>query len=209
MQNYINQLLDDIHRASWKIKPPHHLWEESGANPDDELEQEDMSYVEKYIYGEKEPISEIIGIETEMLPPADKLSDQERALLAVELEKLLQLFHFYLDFPESFPAHLRYSFIRDFWSTEEVPLSFGENHIEFCQYEEEDCPFPGYCDNCMINREQMKYDEKHGVMADFDFEPHELLPDINALEANLDDGDDIGGNRNTGLLYDGNEFNLN
>jgi hypothetical protein len=160
MQRYIEQLIDDLHKATWGMKPPHEIWEESEADPDDELELEDMSYVEKYLYGDAIPISGITGIAQEQLPPAERLSEEQQALLAVELEKLLQYFHFYLDFPKDYPAHLRYEFIRKFWEEKHVPLSFGENHIEFCDYDVEHCPFPGYCNSCKEVEEQMKFDEE-------------------------------------------------
>lgn len=162
METYLEQLIDDIRKAAWKVRPPHHLWEESKADPDDELELEDMSFVEQYIYGEEQSIAEITGIEQDQLPLPEQLTEPQQSLLAIELEKLLQLFHFCLDFPETFPAHLRYPFIREFWAGSQVPLSFGENHIEFCSYEENDCPFPGYCNTCKEMAEQMKYDEECG-----------------------------------------------
>ncbi len=162
MQRYLEQLIDDLHKATWGIKPPHEIWEESNADPDDEVELEDMSYVEKYLYGDKIPISEITGIAREQLPPIEKLNQEQQALLAVELEKLLQFFHFYLDFPRDYPAHLRYAFILKFWEEKHVALSFGENHIEFCDYDEANCPFPGYCNTCNEVREQMKFDEEQG-----------------------------------------------
>jgi hypothetical protein len=158
MQRYIEQLIADIHKATWQIRPPHEIWDDTDLNS--ELECEDMAYVEKYIYGDKEPISSITGIDTEMLPAPDKLTQDQQALLAVELEKLLQQFCFYLDFPENYPSKLRYPFIRNFWDSEEVALSFGENHIEFCDFEEENCPFPRYCNTCKEVAEQMEFDNK-------------------------------------------------
>lgn len=160
MKRYIEQLIEDIHQATWKIKPPHKIWEKSEADPYDELELEDISYVEQYVYGEEKPISEITGIEDENLPHFDLLSVEQQSLLAKELENLLQCFHFHLDFPENFPEHLRYPFIKDFWSENHVPLSFGENHIEFCEHNEEFCPFPGYCKTCEEIEAQMKFDEE-------------------------------------------------
>lgn len=165
MQRYIEQLIEDIHKATWNMKPPHELWEESEADPDDELELEDMSYLEKYIYGDEVPISVITEIHHEQLPPAEKLTQELQALLAVELEKLLQYFHFHLDFPDDYPSHLRYAFIRKFWEEKHVALSFGENHIEFCDYEEEHCPFPGYCNTCKEVAGQMKFDEEQARRA--------------------------------------------
>lgn len=176
MKRYIEQLLDDIRQASWNVRPPHELWAESKADPDNELELEDMSFIEQYVEGDKLPIAELTGLAQEQLPVPERLNEQQQALLAGELEKLLDVFHFKLDFPESFPANLRYPFIRNFWAESHVPLSFGENHIEFCKYEEDDCPFPGYCTTCEEVAAQMKFDEEHGAKADdWDFDVDELL----------------------------------
>jgi len=160
MEKYVEQLIEDIRKATWNEKPPHDLWVESKADPDNELELEDMSYVEKYLYGEKESISSITGIETHFLPPPEKLTKKQKELLSKELEKLLSIHHFELDFPRKYPHHLRYSFIRNFWDEEHVAMSFGTSHIEFCEYEKEKCPFPGYCKTCDEVEAQMKFDEE-------------------------------------------------
>jgi len=70
MQQYLEQLIQDLRRATWKLSPPHEIWLESDADPDNEPELEDLSYVEKYVYGEEIPVSEITGIDTEYLPPS-------------------------------------------------------------------------------------------------------------------------------------------
>jgi len=174
MEHYLGQLIDDIRRASWNVKPPHELWGESEADPDNELELEDMSFIEQYVEGEEQPIGQTTGIAPELL------NEQQQAQLSVELEKLLDVFHFKLDFPESFPANLRYPFIRNFWDESHVPLSFGENHIELCDLEEENCPFPGHSDTCKEVAAQMKFDEEQEkrvkLESDFDFEADDLLP---------------------------------
>lgn len=157
MDRYIKQLQDDIKNATLKIRPPHEIWED--ANPDDEVELEDISHVEKYYYGKKEPIEQITGIRYESLPPTALLTKQQQAILAVDLEELLKYFHFSLDFPVNFPENLRYEFIRNFWQEEHVPISFGESHIEFCDYDDENCPFPGYCNSCDEFRQEMKRDK--------------------------------------------------
>lgn len=174
MQRYIEQLIEDIHKASWNTRAPHEIWELSEADPDDEIDTEDLSYVEQCIYGEEIPISEITGIEAITLPPPEKLNDEQQTLLVVELEKLLLNYHFHLDFPTNYPLHLRYPFIRDLWSESHVPLSIGENHIEFCSYEEESCPFPGYCKTC----EEVAFEMENGAKCPENniFDPDELLP---------------------------------
>lgn len=160
MQRYIEQLIEDIHRATWRLRAPHEIWDEVDLNS--EIEIEDISYAEKYIYGTKEYISEITGIYLENLPADSKLTTEQKALLAIELENLLQVFHFHLDFPNNLPSHLRYSFILKFWEEKHVPLSFGESHIEFCNYDEDECPFPGYCNTCNEIAAQMRNDEEIG-----------------------------------------------
>ncbi len=161
MQRYIEQLISDLCQARSKMIPPHKIWMESESDPDDELELEDMSHVEKFIYGEKNPISEITGIATELFPPEEKLDQGQQALLASEMEELLIFFHFYLDFPKNYPPHLRYAFIRKLWDEEHVALSFGENHIEFCDYNQEQCPFPGFCNICEeINNDKINDPEQ-------------------------------------------------
>lgn len=196
MQRYIKQLIDDIHKATWNVRPPHELWDD--ADPDYEVELEDMSFAEQYLYGEKEPVSQITGISQGQLPLPEKLSQEQQALLATELEKLLQYFHFTLDFPDKFPAHLRYPFIRDFWTESHVPLSFGENHIEFCDYEDENCPFPGYCSICDEVSAQMKYDEEHSSKTNLEIDIDGLLPSPEQMEAWMkqqenDEGETTGG----------------
>jgi hypothetical protein len=184
VKHYLEQLVDDIHKATLKVTPPHPLWLESGADPDDEVELEDMLYAEKFMYGDEKPISDITGIDAAALPPPEKLTGEQQAMLAVELEKLLQFFHFYLDFPETYPVHMRYPFIRDIWSESFVPISFGEDHIEFCDYEEEKCPFPGYCSICKDIAEDMKHDEEcaKGKDFNFDIDVNNLLPTPEEVE---------------------------
>ncbi len=167
MQHYIEQLIGDLRRATWNVRPPHDLWSESEANPDDELELEDMSYVEKYVYGVEIPVAQITGIDRDYLPPPEMLSDEQKALLSAELEKMLEVFHFVLDFPEGYPMHNHYSYIRNFWNEKHVPLSFGESHIEFCDNDQNKCPFPGYCGICDEIARQMEFDNKFKSHDDF------------------------------------------
>lgn len=58
MKRYIEQLIEDINQATWRIKPPHEIWEKSEVDPYDEVELEDISHVEQYIYGEEKTNSQ-------------------------------------------------------------------------------------------------------------------------------------------------------
>jgi hypothetical protein len=172
MHRYIEQLIEDFRRQRQLVTPPHEIWE--GVDPEDPVEQDDISHVEQFVYGTKQPVSVITGIDRDLLPPPDKLTDEQAANLAVEMELLLNHFSLYPDFPESFPAHLRYPMLRELWDTKQVPLSFGENHIEFCSCDESNCPFPGYCTTC----EDFRKEEASGTKADDlpdDFDVDDLL----------------------------------
>lgn len=174
MDKYIEQLIDDLKQARQKVQPPHPLWLESEADPYDEGELEDLSYVEEFVYGKEMPVSEITGIDANLLPPTDRLSPNQRALLAEELEALLHHFHLYPDFPNLYPMHLKYPFLLRVWSEKHVPLSYGENHIEFCDYQVENCPFEGYCHVCG-DMEKDKYHSGDSTKIDFNAMPFELF----------------------------------
>lgn len=175
MKHYINQLISDIRKTTHNIRPPRSLWDHADVNS--ELELEDMAFLEKYFEGEEEAISEITGIAPELLPPPAKLSIEQQALLGDELERLLQHFNFYLDFPDQLPAHLKYPVIIDFWKEEHVLVSFGKNEIELCDMEKEHCPFPGHCNICDEVAAQMKYDEeKYGDSPAEETDIDRLLP---------------------------------
>jgi len=171
----IQQLISQIRAATFNIRPPRHLWND--ANTDSEVELEDMAFIEKHFEGEEESIEKITGIEQKLLPPSSILSQEQQALLADELERLLQHFNFYLDFPKDLLAHLKYPVIHNFWKENHVAVSFGKNHIELCKMEEENCPFPGHCKTCKEVAAQIKHDEEiekkfkqqHGTGTNDDF----------------------------------------
>lgn len=170
MEKYIEQLIQEIRKATFNVRPPRELW--ADADPYDESEVEDLAYVEEFIYGEKEPVETITGIKAELLPPEKKLTTKQQEILAIELEKLLNYFNFYFEFPEKLPLHLRYPFLRNFWQEEKVALSFGESYVEMCDFDEKNCPFPGYCSGCA----DFAKEEEEGVKADdSDFDVDGLL----------------------------------
>jgi hypothetical protein len=143
MENYIKQLIEDLRTTRLEIAKLNEV--KSITDPEDEIVMGDFSSIEKYIYGEQIPIEIITGIDANLLPPADKLTHDQMAILADELEKLLELKYFALEFPENLPMHIRYPLIRKFWNEMHVEMEFGTSHIEFCQYEPDNCPYPDYC----------------------------------------------------------------
>ena len=146
MQRYINQLIEDLHEIAQKASLSGKTAEE--AVSDDESFLKHIEDVENYLHGDQLPISEITGILSEQLPPPETLNESQKEQLSVELENFLAHFHFSLDFPQNYPKHLRYPFIKNFWSEKHSPMRSGTSHIEFCEYDEANCPFPGYCNSC-------------------------------------------------------------
>lgn len=153
MQNYIKQLIEDIHSAKLVSSIPLSIWDT--VDFDNELEIEDISYVEKYYYGEEKYISEITGIDSMLLPPSEMLDDSQRILLVKELEGLLNSRNFEIEFPVSYPIPLRYELLRGLWDEKHVEVSYGTNHIDFCNWDFDTCPFKEYCRICKDVEEDM------------------------------------------------------
>ncbi len=148
MQRYHHQLKEDLSRLiAYKAKKEEYVPEDLDSF---ESFAECSLELHKYVNGkgEKRPIGEITGIIPEQLPPAERFTAAQRAELSPLLEELLHHHHFELDFPEDVPHEMRYSFIRQFWSESHFPMRVGYTHIEFCDYDEAHCPFPGYCFGC-------------------------------------------------------------
>jgi len=153
MERYFEQLMDDLQQVIWNLEPINE-------------EQDQLDFlVEKFGRNETTPVSKITGIEPEQLPSGEKLSQKQQALLANKLEELLHSCHFQLNFPINYPSHLRYAFIRQLWNEEQVADLWGIVHIEFCDYDEDQCPFPGYCHTCqevLKDMENFKYEREQG-----------------------------------------------
>lgn len=153
MQRYITQLIEDLHEIA-QIK---NQTANTEPDRDDEALLKHFQDIENYLHGEEVPISEITGILPEQLPPPEMLNKSQQAQLSVELENFLENYTFALDFPHNYPNHLRYPFIRNFWTEKHIPMQYGTSHIEFCEYDETNCPFQGYCNSCNHSSIEDKY----------------------------------------------------
>ncbi len=160
MQRYITQLIEDLHEIA-------QLQKQMAANTkpdhDDDALLKHFKDIENYIHGKEVPISEITGILPEQLPPPEMLNETQKTQLSVELENFLEHYNFALDFPNNYPKHLRYPFIKNFWTENHIPMRHGTIHIEFCEYDETNCPFEGYCNSCYQFGEEDKYLDSKGL----------------------------------------------
>lgn len=175
MERYIEQLIEDMQEAAQHVKPPGTMWQ--SVDMSNKGEVEDMAFVEQYIYGTPAPLSSIVGITSEKLPPTDRLTEAQAKKLYAAMEKLLKAHRFVPDFPDGLPVTMKYAILRDSWNDEHVAIGAGEVHIEFCEYEPEECPFPErYC-SCKVIQEEIEREEREGPKYEGpDLDADDLLP---------------------------------
>jgi len=131
MQNYLIQLITDLHKSAEKVP--------QSRIPEGEFDPEYMMELEES--GEK-PMSHWFGLEKEQFPPSERLSEEQLEMMATEFEKLWKAYSFYPDFPDGLPAKRRYELMRDYLEhpTQHWPGGW-EHHFEFCDYDPSHCPF--------------------------------------------------------------------
>lgn len=152
MERYIQQLIEDLHEAATKVPEPGPLWDD--VDMENPAEVEDIAFVEEYLNGKREKLSVIVGIETVQLPPVERLTDSQAALLYHKLQALLLAYNFVPSFPSGLPEGLCYKLLREHWDDEQVFIGGGETYIEFCEYVIEECPFPEeFCDCRRVEQE--------------------------------------------------------
>ena len=142
MQRYIDQVIEDIDQLLEKEPPfknaktPENIWEE--------LEEMEESFQNDKGF----PVVEFSNISQEQLPPAEALAQEHLTLLIAKIQTLLNHCNFFLEFPDNLPESMMYTAIRENWEKFKLPEMDFFCHYEFCGYEEENCPFPGYCNKC-------------------------------------------------------------
>lgn len=149
MKRYIEQLIEDLKSAA--LEAPDDPFDDLEMDDDEALEME-LEEVDRFENGPLEKLSDIVGIAKINLPNPERLTEDEMEKIVPELVKLLQAYNFYPEFPAKVPHGMLYKAIYNIWDDEFVPMTFGSIHIDFCDYNEEDCPFPGYCNLCKENK---------------------------------------------------------
>jgi hypothetical protein len=107
-------------------------------------------------YGNPIKLEDIVGIPSEVLPADNLLTPDEKAHLSRLMIELMNIWNFYPEFPENLPDKLKYKHLKKVWASEQVYMGMGQNKIEFCNYDDTNCPFAGYCNLCDEIREQEK-----------------------------------------------------
>lgn len=172
MDRYIEQLLEDFIESEKKVPDPDAIWD--SVDKKDAGEVEDMAYAEQVIYGTPQRLSDIVHIEQIQLPPAERLSDVQISFLYNGMVKLLAAYHFIPDFPDGLPEKIRYPLLREKWESEQVFVGAGEVHLEFCQFESKQCPFPDAFCECKQFEKEMEADNDHNESTETNYD--DFLP---------------------------------
>jgi hypothetical protein len=149
ISNYLNQLTEELREAK-KLAIQKNA--EILSDPSEDWFASHIREVENYLYGEQKPLCDIVGISTFQLPPPEQLNPSQKSRLYSEMESLLEAYNFYPDFPENLPAAIKYEVLRKNWENECVHMLAGNCHLEFCNYEPSECPYPEkYCSCNLIS----------------------------------------------------------
>jgi len=138
MHNYLTHLIADLRQAAkdLPVKPYYDIPPEA----------EGIEYVVEWENAKAKPMQEWFGIDKKNFPPPEKLTGDELKMMVDEILKLWEAYNFYADLPEDLPAEIAYKVLVDFFEKPVAWVSEGSSHIEFCEYEPENCPFPPeYC----------------------------------------------------------------
>nr|NQU90944.1 hypothetical protein [Bacteroidota bacterium] len=174
MQRYVELLVEDLRKSA------------AGAPVDNDIitpENEDEAFqnhiddVERYLHGPQQPLSGIVGIPVSALPPPEKLNEGQIKIIVPELIRMLNAWNFDPDFPDNLPYLLQYKSLRDTWDTKFVYMPSGTTHIEFCDYDENNCPFQGYCKLCLEVGAEIFPDDETGMEAEDALSPNQNIHD--------------------------------
>lgn len=141
MQQYVDYLLEDLATiAKNPPAPPHY---------DVPEELEGIEYVLEWENNPYQTMLSLFNLEPEVFPPADRLSVQQLEQLNVGILELWAAHNFYADFPEDVPSKRLYEVLVDYMQNAECQyISEGSSHVEFCQYEPDNCPWGNELCSC-------------------------------------------------------------
>lgn len=138
-RDYLDQLLEDLEANTVRAESffKDHL-------PDPLIPSEHAPYKSLRLV----TFEELFGICREALPPLAQLSHSEISVLSYKLIKLLESWHFHIDFPNLLPEREKYQIILHNWQIPYKLAVNGETHIDICLSNTDKCPFTGYCSIC-------------------------------------------------------------
>ena len=141
IQSYVNYLLEDIKQAEGNVDE---------LNFERKTEADIMEHImemERLVLEEPlNTIGEICGLTTEQFPPVEQLSKMQVKKIVKAFHQLIRTWNIDVVIPKKYPAEGRYKMMIPLLDRKTHILKNGITHIEFCEYEPEECPFGTYCD---------------------------------------------------------------
>jgi hypothetical protein len=93
-------------------------------------------------------ISVITGVQTNALPPAKNLTNDQVTYLYDGMALLLSARSFCVNLPPKLPVKQKYSLLRDKWDDKYEFPADTRIYLEFCDCDPASCPFPHKCCSC-------------------------------------------------------------
>ncbi|CAN5420766.1 hypothetical protein BH11BAC1_BH11BAC1_02160 [soil metagenome] len=141
MQNYINQLLEDMEQAH---REQDAIEEVNSSNPFDD--EDDFEYLERWLSRKPvQPFGSYCGLEKEQFPPAEMLTKKQQQQLSNGFMLLLRSWNLGVQVPKKFPLAKKYTLLTGLLLVNTDIVSEGTIDFEFCTSDPPSCPFKEYC----------------------------------------------------------------
>ncbi|MEZ4829285.1 MAG: hypothetical protein R3C61_23805 [Bacteroidia bacterium] len=138
MNTYVNQLCEDLrsHHGNFPSLPNIRAISPYPDFPDF------MEGPMMFLYGPKYQMADLFEITAEAFPPLEKLTQAHICLLNEAITALWKSLNIYADIPRGVPPEKIYPQLVHKWAESPIPvLPFGQVHLEFCDYEAQECPW--------------------------------------------------------------------
>jgi hypothetical protein len=142
MEQYINQLIEDIQNA--QRPESEHVEEEESTFLADDLDDLDTHFadIERYTSGEgKTNLGSNIGLEEVQFPPFERITEEQMIRVCEAFHQCLFTWNITAEMPQNLPISLRYKTLISTLKRDVFIQSSGFIHLEFCHYDSENCPF--------------------------------------------------------------------
>ncbi|MEI6822807.1 MAG: hypothetical protein WCL51_12805 [Bacteroidota bacterium] len=137
MQNYINQLIEDLGNAKSLAPESPVLSEVYEEFEEQMLEIENTPDTTSY---------KLMGLSFEQFPPSEKLNESQIEELVIAITDTLDAYSICADFPKRMPKINRYELLRDIFKEDIQYMPGFTHHYDFCTGNCEDCKIGEYCD---------------------------------------------------------------
>lgn len=146
MEQYLNQLLEDLKNAQKNLPTKVDytlLYPDHPAN--NQSYNGVMDYMIEWENAPEWKMDDLFEVKGAAFPPVEQLSEVQAKKLINGILELWGCFNICADIlNEDIPVQIIYKVLVNYWKTETVQyMSEGTLHLEFCDYDENNCPW-GY-----------------------------------------------------------------